>query len=147
MYYTPSDIDILARTIYGEARGLYAKTNGGLMALISVANVVVNRVRARTWFGHTLTDVCLKPFQFSCWNQGDPNRHVIENVHESNSLFNLCMNVGRHVAEETWPDITKGSNHYYACWLPRVPLWAMHRKPLVQISDHLFFNLGAQSCP
>ncbi|MES2252810.1 MAG: cell wall hydrolase, partial [Pseudomonadota bacterium] len=70
---TMGDIDILARTIYGEARGEYGRVDGGLAALIAVGNVIVNRTQQQTWFGRTVRDVCLKPYQFSCWNRNDPN--------------------------------------------------------------------------
>ena len=41
------DIDILARTIFGEARGEYEHVEGGISALIGVGNVVMNRVKAQ----------------------------------------------------------------------------------------------------
>jgi hypothetical protein len=35
-----SKVDILARTIYGEARGEYGHVEGSISALISVGNVI-----------------------------------------------------------------------------------------------------------
>lgn len=139
--FNAKDIDILARTIYGEARGLFCKRDGGLASLISVANVVINRLKANTWFGRTLSDVCLKPFQFSCWNRNDPNRSVIEKVTLDSPLFALCVDVATHVALGKWPDLTKGSDHYYANWLKPAPKWSLGHSPLVHISDHIFFRL------
>jgi spore germination cell wall hydrolase CwlJ-like protein len=57
--FSPKEI-ILAKTIYGEARGLYTKQDGGLAALISIANVVMNRLAAKSWFGKSIEDVCFK---------------------------------------------------------------------------------------
>lgn len=58
------DIDILARTIYGEARG--EKTAGKK----AVACVIMNRYKAKKWFsGKTIAETCQKPWQFSCWNK------------------------------------------------------------------------------
>ena len=54
------DIDVLARTIYGEARG------ESISGMEAVASVVLNRVafskrRRRYWWGNTITEVCRKP--------------------------------------------------------------------------------------
>ena len=62
--------EVLARTLYGEARG------EGLPGIEAVACVILNRVafakaRGRYWWGNTVSQVCLKPGQFSCWNAGD----------------------------------------------------------------------------
>ena len=40
-----NDIHILARTIYGEARGEYYRLDGGLSSLIAIGNVVKNRLK------------------------------------------------------------------------------------------------------
>ena len=62
------DIDILARTIYGEARG---ETDEGKRA---VGLCILNRYRSNKWFaGNTIAETCQKPWQFSCWNKKDPN--------------------------------------------------------------------------
>ena len=135
------ETDILARTIYGEARGLYAKSDGGLSALISIANVVMNRVAGKTWFGSTVTEVCLKPYQFSCWNKNDPNRPVIEKITESSALFTTCLTIADKAIKKDWPDLTKGSDHYYACWLKPAPIWAAGQSMRIKISEHLFFRL------
>ena len=65
-----SDTDILARTIFGEARG------EGLEGMEAVACVIINRVKAKKWFtGYELINgvkvpnvaqTCLKKAQFSC---------------------------------------------------------------------------------
>lgn len=138
--FTSSEL-ILAKTIYGEARGLYAKREGGLAALISIANVVMNRVASQSWFGKTVQDVCLKPYQFSCWNKSDPNRSVIESVGFSDLLFKRCLDVARHVIMGHYPDLTKGSDHYYATWLSPPPFWSKGHTPRIKISDHVFFRL------
>ncbi len=68
------EINILAKTLYGEARG------EGLSGLEAVANTIINRVNTakakggRFWWGNDIISVCQKPYQFSCWNKKDPNR-------------------------------------------------------------------------
>ena len=68
------DLDTMARTMWGECRG--CDTEGQ----IGVANVINNRVNARRWYGKTHKEVCLKEWQFSCWNEGDPNKEKMEQL-------------------------------------------------------------------
>lgn len=56
----PDDVDIIARTIMGEARG---ESGQGKAA---VGHVIVNRTKADKWYSGTIFEVCRKPFQFSC---------------------------------------------------------------------------------
>ena len=62
--------DVVARTLWGEARG------EGVAGQIAVAWVIRNRVHdanPRSWWGEGYIGVCHKSWQFSCWNPGDPN--------------------------------------------------------------------------
>ncbi|MFT8135469.1 hypothetical protein ACMYLZ_23150, partial [Salmonella enterica subsp. enterica serovar Enteritidis] len=64
------DRDILARTLWGEARG------EGQAGQIAVAWTIRNRVfdgKAKSWWGEGYAGVGLKPGRFSCWNKNDPN--------------------------------------------------------------------------
>ena len=108
------EIDILARTIYGEARGEYEHREGGLCALIAVGNVVMNRLKAQSQYGKTIQEICQKPWQFSCWNKGDPNQAILRQQDIADPLFTVCCQVAAKVARKEWPDLTKGSDHYHA---------------------------------
>lgn len=89
------DTDILARTIYGEARG------ESISGQEAIASVILNRVafakrRGRYWWGNTIAGVCLAPWQFSCWNENDPNRKIIERADDADIGFafanaSLCV--------------------------------------------------------
>ena len=136
-----TDIDTLARTIYGEARGEYTKPNVGLKALSAVGYVVLNRYLEKTWYGSTIEDVCLKPFQFSCWNKQDPNREIILNVQKGDVLFDICAHVAHSVLFQELADPTYGANHYYSVTLKSSPAWARGRLALTQIGLHKFFKL------
>lgn len=57
-----TDVDIIAKTLYGEARG---ETT---MGKIAVATVIYNRANGDNT---KYVKVCLKPKQFSCWNKTD----------------------------------------------------------------------------
>ncbi len=132
------DLDIVARTLYGEARGEYAQA--GPAALIAVANVIVNRLKKGERYGKTLTEVCLKHRQFSCWNAGDPNRPLIQQEDlEKDPLFVLCKNVARKVSQEEWPDLTRGSDHYHA--LSCKPSWSRAHKIKLRLGHHIFYKL------
>lgn len=131
------DCDILARTLFGEARGEYEKT--GLAAFIGVANVVMNRLQATT-YGATLTEVCLKPWQFSCWNESDPNYVILKDPTLRHPLLPICHDVAKAVALGHWPDITKGSTHYHASTITP-PAWSKKQKPTIILGHHIFYRL------
>ncbi|RYE62086.1 MAG: cell wall hydrolase, partial [Oxalobacteraceae bacterium] len=70
MNVTEQDRDVLARTVWGEARG------EGINGMVAVAWTIRNRVedaKDRSWWGEGYSGVCQRPYQFSCWNSNDPN--------------------------------------------------------------------------
>lgn len=136
------DQDVLARTIYGEARGEYYRPDGGLPALIAVANVIKNRVIGSNRFGKTYQDVCRKPYQFSCWNVRDPNYLVVSRIQKGEDrIFDICLDVAENVLAAKWPDITRGANHYHASWMKTYPAWAIGRAPDFRCGQHMFYKL------
>ncbi|MBX9805594.1 MAG: cell wall hydrolase [Alphaproteobacteria bacterium] len=134
------DIDLLARTIYGEARGEF-NGKAGLASLIAVGNVVMNRVRLKGWFGHTIQEVCHKPWQFSCWNEQDPNRLILLQKEILDPVFFICRDVANKVFRQEWPDLTKGSDHYHATTMSLYPKWSKGIPPKVCIGKHVFYQL------
>jgi len=126
-------IDILARTMYGEARG------EGTAGLQGVANVVMNRVAKPRWWGKDVIGVCLKPFQFSCWNKDDPNLNIIQNVERDNLIFNKAYEMATEAVQGALPDITDGATSYFAKGTP-VPKWALGRRSCCEIGHHLFYK-------
>lgn len=127
---TPADIDILARTVYGEARG---EPFDGMCA---VAWTVINRTNKQSWFGKTIRDVCLKPWQYTCWHD---QKDKLLGVAETNKSFMRCKAAVLLVLSGGWADVTKGSTHYYADHIPE-PKWAVGKKPVATIGHHRFFN-------
>jgi hypothetical protein len=61
------DRQLMGLTIYGEARG---ESEEGKIA---VGSVILERVEHRDWDGKTIHEVCLMPYQFSCYLPNDPN--------------------------------------------------------------------------
>ncbi|MDR0942105.1 MAG: cell wall hydrolase [Holosporales bacterium] len=132
------DIEIMAKTIYGEARGEYSCKNGGLKSLIAVGNVIMNRSKSS---GDSITAVCLKPKQFSCWNKDDPNRKIIEKATAKDKAYQLCFITAAKIISEEIGDATNGANHYYSRFLENPPKWAKNKKPVAEIGNHIFFKL------
>jgi len=130
-------LDVLARTVYGEARG------ERIAGKEAVAAVIMNRVRrARKrggyWWGADVESVCTKPWQFSCWNRSDPNRDRILAAGPENSTFQSCLRVARRALEGRIEDPTDGATHYHNTRVR--PHWAKGRQPSAEIGRHLFYN-------
>lgn len=135
-------IDVLARTIWGEARG------ESLSGKEAVANVVMNRLkhanrRGKFWWGNSLEEICKKPYQFSCWNENDPNYLKIIAVKEEDSQFVICQRIARRALNGILPDKTNGADHYHADYV--TPKWADARVPCATIGRHLFYQLETSS--
>lgn len=141
MIATPYALDVLARTIYGEARG---ETLGGKIA---VAHVILNRARdpGPDWWGDSITQVCHKPKQFSCWNPEDPNRAVMEAADLTDTAFQKCMAAALLAVSGEAPDPTGGATHYHTANPPTVhvvwpPKWAHALKHTLDIGAHRFYR-------
>lgn len=139
MINTLSDVHIVARTLYGEARGEVDKV--GLIALEAVASVIWNRWSAHpSYFGPTPRDVCLKPYQFSCWNKNDPNLKLLLSPLLSDHLYILYHDVAERFMGGRGEDVVHGSDHYHALWIDQ-PFWAYGKAPQIDIGVHRFYKL------
>lgn len=137
MTYIHPDIDVLARTLWGEARN---QGSGGMRA---VAHVVINRVRQPGWWGKTVAGVCRKARQFSCWNKGDPNRAKLERVTMRDPHFRLCLRAAAEALAGLSKDPTGGATHFMTKARHREgwpKSWGKPKKPCAAIGDHLFFK-------
>jgi N-acetylmuramoyl-L-alanine amidase len=147
-----NDLDTLARTLYGEARG---ETIEGKVA---VANVILNRTRIAArlkkergahnfshLFGNgTVAGACQRKWQFSCWNDNDPNRDKILNVKATDVHFAECIVVAKAAIAGCLVDNTKGSTHYHVSSMGFPPSWRAKgeddHEPAVIIGKHSFYN-------
>lgn len=137
-FYKEMEIDVLARTLWGEARG---EGDGGMEA---VAAVILNRVayaedRAGFWWGNDIISVCQKPYQFSCWNRSDPSYLKLQAVTDKDKHFVTALRIARRAVTGTLADSTRGTTHYHADYVS--PYWAQGQKPTVTIGRHIFYNL------
>lgn len=137
-----TDVDVVARTLFGEARG---ETVQGQQA---VAWVIRNRVDAQLrsdgkpdWWGEGYNDVCRKAYQFSCWNRNDPNFPFLSGAKAiGDRLFASLKAVAMTVIRGEVPDPTGGATHYYATTMPKAPAWVAGAKFTVQIGAHRFYR-------
>ena len=133
------DVDIVARTLYGEARG------EGYKGMVAVAWTIRNRVDADLhgdgkpdWWGEGYAGVCLKPWQYSCWNANDPNRKLLEGLTDLNMHFRFAKEAARDVLEGRVADPTGGASHYHTHAVS--PKWAAGLTPCAVIGGHQFYR-------
>lgn len=140
------EIDILARTIWGEARG------EGITGMQAVANVIVNRAKQKkTLFGTSISSVCLKKAQFSCWNpkygygKGQKgyddivkNYNLMIKANKTTPYFVQAYDIATKAVYNKLADITGGADHYFAKSIS-TPDWAKGKK-LTAIGSHYFLN-------
>jgi N-acetylmuramoyl-L-alanine amidase len=136
---TARDVDVLARTLYGEARG------EPWAGVVAVANVVWNRSQRPERFGSGIVGVCLREKQFSCWNHNDPNRiHMMQaDTHDPNFL--RCLAAAAAVISDQERDNTGGADHYHTIAPPKgaevwPPAWAKTMTTTAHIGRHVFLK-------
>lgn len=134
-------LEIFARTLWGEARG------EGSIGMSAVASVIMNRVQHPAWWGHNAPDVCLKPWQFSCWNAADPNRAKLLAVTDEDPQYVTALSIAKQALAGNLPDMTKGATSYKTRWLAWPRDWGDPVPALVTIGSHAFYNLDQEHQP
>lgn len=158
------NLSVLAQTIWGEAR------QEGTKGMIAVGNVIKNRAEAnKKMFGQGIKGVALKPKQFSCWNEGDPNREKLKDILQYDKLvsmrksptgepfnewFQKFKNTGEYLEYKSYikakeiaqqilsgsvPDPTKGAVYYHT--LDVKPIWRTKLDQVAQYGNHVFYTL------
>lgn len=124
---------VLSRMLlYGEAR------NQPAIGALAVLSVVYNRASQS---GKTVRDEILKPWQFSSFNQNDPNRALLLDAWKTDPVsWSRADAICELYEEHATPDPTKGATHYYN---PSVvqPAWGRGSSgwtELAVIDDHVF---------
>jgi len=141
-YPTALDLDTFARTLLGEV------ALEPLAGKIAAAWAIRNRVEADIhgdgkpdWWGEGYRAVCLAPWQFSCWNQSDPNRtRIMAASYDNDPALMDCLGVATAVAFNFVPDPTGGATHYYNPRIVKAPSWAGLFQPRGKIGAHLYFH-------
>ena len=99
------DIDIMSRTVYGEARG------ETWLGKVQVAIVILNRVKAGK---KSLSGVILAPYQFSWTMDSDPNRvKVFDAWQKDPTGWQRADIIAWLASHGLTVDPTHGSRNYY----------------------------------
>lgn len=130
------DWDVYGRTLWGEARG------EPFSGQVAVAWVIKNRLNTGRW-GNTFDQVCMFPKQFSCWNEGDPNRGKAMTVNANDPTFLRAKGITALVAWGDLPDPTQGATHYFTRFIPE-PSWAKDMVTTNVIANHRFLREANQ---
>ena len=123
------DLEVLARTIWGEAR---SESRAGREA---VAIVILNRAASGKW-PDTVKGVCLQAQQFSCWSASDPNRAKALAANAGNSAYMACIDVAAAALSGQLGNLD-GANHYHTNGV--TPYWSASMQQVASIGDHRFF--------
>lgn len=133
MTFSLGDLEVLARTVFGEARGQEFKGQ------LAVAWVVRNRAARPQRFAQTIAGVCLQPAQFSCWNRSDPNFVRLVSVALPDAAYVTALAAAGMVLTDQAPDPTGGADHYYASHI-KPPAWSKAMKQTARIGAHIFWK-------
>jgi N-acetylmuramoyl-L-alanine amidase len=131
-----SETELFARCLWGESRG------EPIDGMVAVAAVIKNRVNGKTWYGVTLKNVILKPWQFSCFLPGDPNFERLK-VGPSGKIFDQCKVIAELSTNNLLTDNTMSSTHYHVASMKNPPKWANMPDQMVfkrQIANHKFYE-------
>lgn len=138
MAVTERDRDILARTLWGEARG---ETLAGQIAVAWTIRNRVNDGKDKSWWGEGYAGVCLAKYQFSCWNANDPNFPFLSGTKQIPFRELAQARIAAdQVIDGKVPDPTGGATHYHATAMKKAPAWASKAKQTVVIGGHVFFK-------
>ena len=104
--------------------------NQGYEGMVAVGEVIRNRAlkacRTPEW-------VCMRPKQFSCWNEPKKAQKRLSGV--SGEIFQLASKAWVASSESLQ---TRGSTHYHTKAIS--PYWAKWKRPTAIIGDHIFYN-------
>ena len=124
---TSKEAKIIAITILAEARG------EGEAGMYAVGAVIAQRAFERK---QTPTEVCLKKWQFSCWNGKKPKdlAHLLKTPQAKYALL-IAKNINNLSRE-----FVGYANHYHNNKI-KPPYWAKGKKPVKTIGNHIFYKL------
>ena len=142
-----SPATIAGLTAYLEARNQPVLGIAGVV--FTIANRAVIGTRGKTW-----SEVCVSPWQYSCWNDHDPNQVLgltLADQLSRNVSFDRTTSDAIVLHTSLWlalqvqggavDDPTHGATHYYAPGAVAAPLWVKApARRTVQIADHLFYT-------
>ena len=125
---------LLARLIYGEARGC------SIQERIAVGQTALNRSKyLKNKDKNKLREEILRPKQYSCFNLNDINRNKILNP--SDIAFEECLEIAKGILLNQLPDYSNSADHYHTKNIK--PYWAKSMNPLPNFDvrqKHIFYK-------
>ena len=114
MINLPSDFDIqlLARTVYGLARGSSDDVRTAIAATVVNRIIAGGRAHAFDRWGMTIAEVCLRPGEYSCWNSDDDNMRIAIRASLGDKAFMECFNLAVRAAYGFIEDRTEAATHF-----------------------------------
>jgi N-acetylmuramoyl-L-alanine amidase len=142
-----SDRVLLARMIFGEARGQSYDEK------VAIGYTVINRANDDSLGnGHDVRSVVLKNrpnkngrsiYQYSCFDPLDANNIKLKDPlsHDSSNVWNDCLIAADEVLSNKRPELNKGQDHYHEKKM-RTPYWApsMNRLDMPSEFKHFFYE-------
>lgn len=125
-------LDILVKTVLGEARG------EGVQGMESVAQVIRNRANSDKYPSDPM-EVALQPNQFSTWNRGEGGNNP-QQFKPGTQLYETAKQAIERVFSGETVDPTNGALFYHT---PQVnPGWSksVNKYGTTQIGNHIFYN-------
>lgn len=134
--------DIFAKTLFFEAG-----STCDMLEVYWIAWSIRNRVERQTWYGKNYTEVCLKQWQYSCWN--GKTLEEIESIDlDGDFRWMMCLMVAEYImgANEKCNPFNMykmKATHYYEPTLCNPPSWIksdkMKRLPTISGLKHIYF--------
>jgi len=136
--------DTLARTLWGMAR------NDGAAGMTAVGHVVLNRKLRQTYWGLSVEAVCRKPYQFSCWNRGQPGLPALLAVSPADALFAQARDIALDLLAQDGDEQrsqarirtepTQGATYFHQRDLNPPPRWTQGLRLSARIGQHIFYR-------
>ncbi len=129
-----TELVLAAMCAWAEARG------EGTAAMFGVLCVIRNRANHPKWWGNDIKSVILKKWQFSSFNDNDPNRAemMYPLAHDSVESWERASRASGAVFSGAL-DITDGATHYHDTSIAP-PDWAKGLKPICRIGRLEFYK-------
>ncbi len=137
MDISPYDLDLVTRTVMGEAG------NQGDSGKAAVAHVIMNRLNAGN-YGKTASDVVLAPHQFEPWQTR--SRELL-NYSPDDPRYQQASKIVQGVVNGDIDDPTNGATHFLNPEIVKqrnngaLPRWAQG-EPVAKIGAHNFYTPG-----
>jgi spore germination cell wall hydrolase CwlJ-like protein len=129
--FTAADVELVAKTIWGEAR------SEGHKGMIAVGKVIVNRALHPHRWPNSVKEVVFQSKQFSCWNRKDPNRKLLSRIDQTDPTYQQAYQIAISLLKR--PSFKSNGAFYYHTKQVN-PEWAQTMTPLNEIGNHIFYS-------